>query len=240
MVFDLSQKKVVIIGGSSGMGLATAKAADLLGAEVILAGRSQDKLQAAAKELTHGAKTQSLDIAQPEQLQAFFEKIGHFDHLLTPGSVVHVGGFTQMPYQEEHASFDSKFWGQYYAAKYAVPYINLGGSITLFSGCWGHRPVRGSAIPASINGAIEALARALAVELAPLRVNAICPGIVDTPLFSAMPENERKAFFEQTAKSLPVGRVGTPEDVAQTAIYLMVNGYTTGNTVFVDGGDALR
>ena len=240
MIFDLSQKKVVIIGGSSGMGLATAKAADLLGAEVILAGRSHEKLLAAKKELTHDALTQPLDISQPEQVKAFFEKIGRFDHLLTPGSVVHVGGFTQMPYQEEQDSFNSKFWGQYYAAKYAVPHINQGGSITLFSGCWGQRPVRGSAIPASINGAVEALARALAVELAPLRVNAISPGIIDTPLFSSMPENERKAFFEQTAKSLPVGRVGTSEDVAQTAIYLMVNSYTTGNTVFVDGGDAVR
>ncbi len=239
-MFDLSRKKIVIIGGSSGMGLATAVAANSLGAELILAGRSIEKLQQANDLLSGQAAIHALDAAQPEELQAFFAQIGRFDHLLTPGASVSIGSFTQMAYEDEHNSYQSKFWGQYYAAKFAASNLNSGGSITFFSGCWAHRPVRGSAIPASINGAVESLARALALELAPLRVNVICPGIVDTPLFSAMPETERKAFFEQTAKNLPLNRIGKPEDIAQTAVYLMCNEFTTGTTIFVDGGDSIR
>lgn len=235
-MLTLSGKKVVIIGGSSGMGLATAKMAVALGATVIICSRSADKLSQAKKSIGERTITYPLDTTKPEDIKTLFATIGKFDHLQTPGSSVAVGKFTELSANDEHTSFASKFWGQYYAAKYAVPYINQGGSITFYSGCWGQRPVIGSAIPASINGAIEALTRALAVELAPLRVNVISPGIIDTPLFSGMPEHEKQAFFAKTAQSLPLKKIGTAEEIAQTAVYLMLNTYTTGSTLFVDGG----
>jgi NAD(P)-dependent dehydrogenase (short-subunit alcohol dehydrogenase family) len=239
-MFSLSGKKVVIIGGSSGMGLATAKTAAALGASVIICSRNSDKLSQAKKEIGEKAISYQLDSTKPEEIKKLFAKIGKFDHLQTPGSVIAVGKFTELSTEDEHSSFASKFWGQYYAAKYAVPYINQGGSITFYSGCWGQRPVVGSAIAASINGGVESLARALAVELAPIRVNVISPGIIDTPLFSGMPEHEKRAFFEATAQSIPLKKIGSAEEVAQTATYLMLSTYTTGSTLFVDGGTTLR
>lgn len=240
-MFDLSGKKIVIIGGTSGIGLGIAKACKNSGAGLIIASRSADKLAQSKKELGKEVETQTLDISQPEKIKAFFKKIGKFDHLITPGATVSWGSLGSLAEKDEQASFQSKFWGQYYAAKYGFSNINRGGSMVLFAGCWSQRPGAGAAIPSSINGAIESLGRALAVELGPnIRVNVISPGIIDTPVFSGISAKERKVFFDKTAKELPIKKIGTPAEVAMTAIYLMTNTYTTGSTLYVDGGDTLR
>ncbi|HSW86427.1 MAG TPA: SDR family oxidoreductase [Rhabdochlamydiaceae bacterium] len=237
---DLSEKRIIIIGGSSGIGLAIARAAALEGATILIAGRSQERLQSALQSIQGRAEGIYLDVSSEESVQTFFSNIGSFDHLATPGSSVHPGGCLHLETAKARESFDSKFWGQYFAAKYGAPQIRPGGSIVLFSGVLGHRPLPETATIAAVNGAIEAFGRALALEIAPIRVNTICAGYVDTPLFAKLTEKEREALFDQLSKELLVKRIGLPEEIAETALYLMSNNYTTGSTIFVDGGFMLR
>jgi NAD(P)-dependent dehydrogenase (short-subunit alcohol dehydrogenase family) len=236
----LKGKRVVIVGGSSGIGLAGAKAAAEHGARVIIAGRSEKKLKAALEQIKGKKEYYAGDFTIEENVSAFFEAIGNFDHLVvTAGGKVLPAGFVWTETSVARAVLDGKFWVQYFVAKHGAGHLNAGGSITLFSGMFSRRPAKGFAALAANNGAIEALGRALAIELAPIRVNVISPGIVDTPVYHAMPAEQRESMFEATAKTLPVGRVGRPEDVGETIVYLMQNGYTTGSVVDIDGGAGL-
>lgn len=236
---SLKEKKVVIIGGSSGMGLASAKAAAAEGAYVLIAGRSKEKLNKALDEIEGEAESHSLDVTREEEVRDFFARLGTFDHLVTSAATGAVGPFMEIEAAAVRGVFESKFWGQYYAARYGATGILPGGSITMFAGVASHKPLPGLVAYAAVNGAVEGLCRALAVELAPLRVNVISPGIVMTPAYSGMPEEEREEMFQALAEKLPVRRVGRPEDVAQTVLYLMGNGYTTGTVIHVDGGHLL-
>jgi len=236
---SLKDKKVVIIGGSSGMGLASAKAAAAEGAYVLIAGRSKDRLKRALDEIEGEADAHSLDVSREEEVRDFFTTLGTFDHLVTTAASGAVGPFMEIESSAVRSVFESKFWGQYYAARYGATGIRPGGSITMFAGVASVKPLPGLVAYAAVNGAIEGLCRTLAVELAPLRVNVISPGIVVTPAYAAMPEQEREAMFQALADKLPVKRVGRPEDVARTVLYLMQNGYSTGTVRSVDGGHRL-
>ena len=233
-------QRIMIIGGSSGMGLATAKMAAGEGATVIIASRSEEKLNRARAQIEGNVETLTVNVMDEGSVKAFFEKAGALDHLTTPGSEAAMGQFLELDTKTARVSFDSKFWGQYYAAKYGAPKIRATGSITFFAGIWSQRPVPGGSVITAINSAIEGLGRALAIELAPIRVNTVSPGIVDTPIYSAMPPDKKEAFFKEVAESIPAKRIGRPEDIAKTVLYLMSNGYSTGNTLYVDGGTTLR
>jgi NAD(P)-dependent dehydrogenase (short-subunit alcohol dehydrogenase family) len=233
-------KRVIIIGGSSGIGLATARGAAAEGAEVLLASRSEEKLQKARESFSGKVDVFVVDAEKEESVKTLFEKEREFDHLFTPGSEGARGPFLSLDSQAARRAFDSKFWGQYFAAKYGAPKIRPGGSITFMAGAFSQRPGPGTAVLAAINSAVEGLGRALAVELAPLRVNVVSPGLVDTPNFAKMPADQRSALFKTVAASIPAHRIGTPEDLAEAVLYLMGNGYTTGHTLFADGGMTLR
>lgn len=233
-------QRIVIIGGSSGMGLATARAATSEGATVVIASRSQEKLQKAKEQIQGSVEVLTVNVVDEASVKAFFDKVGEFDHLTTPGNEAAMGPFLQLDATKARSAFDSKFWGQYYAARYGAPKIRAGGSITFFAGIWSQRPVPGGSVITAINSAVEGLGRALAMELAPIRVNTISPGIVDTPIYSVMAPEAKEAMFKDAAAALPVRRVGRPEEIAQTVLYLMSNGFTTGNTLYVDGGATLR
>lgn len=222
------------------MGLATAKMAASEGAAVVIASRSEEKLQAAKAQINGNAEALTVNSMDEKSVKALFDKIGKFDHLVTPGSEAAMGPFLALDIKAARAAFDSKFWGQYHAARFGAPGIRSGGSITFFAGIWSQRPVPGSSVIAAINSAIEGLGRALAVELAPIRVNTVSPGIVDTPIYSGMARDKKEAFFNEVAASIPAKRIGRPEDIAQTVLYLMSNGYTTGSTLYADGGTTLR
>ncbi len=226
----LQKKRVVLIGGSSGIGLATAKAAIQEGGEVVIASRSKEKLEKTLQEIPQSITTFSLDASKESEVCAFFSKIGSFDHLVTTISSSLPGSCVESDALLAQESFQSKFWGQYYAVKYGAPHLRKGGSIVLFSGVYGTRPVMNTAIMSSINSAIEGLGRALAVELSPLRVNVVCPGAIDTPRLASLRGNN--ASFEH----LLTKRIGTPEEAAQAVLYLLSNGYTTGTTLCIDGG----
>ncbi|OXM85126.1 SDR family oxidoreductase [Paenibacillus rigui] len=235
----LQDQKVVIIGGSSGIGLETAKQAIALGAEVIIASRSKDKLQSAQEHLGPRAKAFQLDTTDESQVQSFFEKVGRFDHLVVSAAETSGGSFLQTDTAQARHLFENKFWGQYYAAKYGAAQISPNGSITLFSGVVAYKAMIGSSALGAVNAAVSNLGQTLALELAPIRVNIVSPGIIDTPSRSKMPEDARSSFYTTIAGKLPVKRVGTAEDVAQSVLYLIQNGFVTGTVLHVEGGHLL-
>ncbi|MFY4777107.1 SDR family oxidoreductase [Metabacillus sp. RGM 3146] len=236
---SLKGKRVVVIGGSSGIGLATAKAFLDESAEVIIASRNESKLSEAKETLGGNVEAHELDFRSEEKTKQLFQKIGKFDHLVITAGDGAMGHFSELKIEDVKEAFDSKYWGQYITVLSALPYLNNESSITLTSGVYGVRPPKGASTLASINSAVEGLMRGLTGDLAPIRVNVVSPGIVDTPLYSGMPEENRKDMFEEMAKTLPVGRVAQPEDIAESYVYLAKNGFTTGTVVLNDGGAQL-
>ncbi len=233
-------KRIVLLGGTSGFGLATAEAAAREGAAVVVASSRQERVDQALARLPQGSEGFALDLASEEQICQFFERIGPFDHLVfTAGEALRLGELESVPLQEAKQFFEVRYWGAFMAAKYGSRQIRPGGSITLTSGIVGRRPWKGWSVAASIVGAVEGLTRALAVELAPIRVNAVCAGMVKTELWRTIPEADREAMFHQRGSQLPVGRVGEPDDLAQAYLYLMRESFSTGQVIVVDGGAVL-
>jgi NAD(P)-dependent dehydrogenase (short-subunit alcohol dehydrogenase family) len=236
---SLKGKRVVVIGGTSGIGLSTAKAFLDEAAHVIVASRTAEKLSEAKQTLGGNVEAYELDFRSEERAAEFFKKVGQFDHLVITAGEGAMGEFLQLPVEQAQNAFDSKFWGQYIVVKEAIPYLNKEGSISLTSGVYGKRPPKGASTLAAINSAVEGLMRGLAVDLAPIRVNVVSPGIVDTPIYAGMPEEHRKSMFNTIAKQLPVGRVAQPEDIAESYVYLAKNGFTTGSVILIEGGALL-
>ena len=233
-------KRVVVLGGTSGIGLATAKAAQREGAFIVVASSRRQRVDSALSALQGKADGEVVDLSDEGQVRAFFDRIGAFDHLVfCAGETLHLQTLEKMELDQARAFVNLRFWGAFMAAKYGSPHIRSGGSITLTNGVAGLRPQKGWTMAASICGAMEALTRALAMELAPIRVNAVCPGIVKTELWSDMPESDHQVMFSDIGRKLPVGRVGEADDLAQAYIYLMREGYSTGQVIVVDGGAVL-
>ncbi|MCP3795210.1 SDR family oxidoreductase [Paenibacillus sp. CH40] len=235
----MQNKKIVIIGGSSGIGLETAKQVISLGAEVVIASRSEDKLHKAKEMLGPRAAIYVLDTSDEQQVKSFFEKVGPYDHLIVSAAETSGGSFLQLETDQARKLFGNKFWGQYYAAKYGASQLSTKGSITLFSGVVAYKPMIGSSTLGAVNAAVSNLGQTLALELAPIRVNVVSPGIIDTPSRSKMPENTRNQFYDTVAHKLPVKRVGLAEDVARGVLYLIQNQFVTGTVLHVDGGHIL-
>ena len=232
---SLADKRVVIFGGSAGMGYATAQAALAAGAQVLIAARSPEKLAAARAALGNNVDTAVLDVTDESAVREFFARCGPFDHLVTTAAVVNRKPFFEVTAAEAHAAFESKFWGQFYAARHAAPHIRGNGSITFFSGISSRKGMGGLVVTGAINGAVEALCRALALTLAPVRVNTVCPGFIDTPGHDDAAGRRRKTL-EAVAAAIPAQRVGTAAEVAQTVLYLLQSEFTTGTVIDIDGG----
>jgi NAD(P)-dependent dehydrogenase (short-subunit alcohol dehydrogenase family) len=236
----LDGKRIVVLGGSSGIGLATAKAAAKEGASVVVASSRKARIDDALAKLPAGTEGHVLDLANETAVQALFASLGGFDHLVfTAGETLQLGSLTSTDVEAARRFFGLRYWGAYLAAKYGRGSIRPGGSIVFTSGLAGKRPHAGWALGASICSAMEGLTRALAVELAPIRVNIVCPGVVKSPLWGKMTEADRAALYRQTADRLPVGHVGETEEIAEAYLYLMHQTYGTGQVLVVDGGAAL-
>ena len=229
---QLAGKKVVVVGGSSGIGLATAELAKSEGAEVIIASRNADRLKAAADKL--GAKAIPTDVTNDESVVNLFRACGAVDHVIVTAAQLRSGPFKTVAMEDVRATMEGKFWGAWRVARAAE--IRTGGSLTLVSGFLSIRPRPNSAIVGAANGAIESLARSLALELAPVRVNCVSPGIIDTPIRAAMPEAARRDMLAKTAAALPVGRVGVGDDIARQILAFMTIGFATGSIAYIDGG----
>jgi NAD(P)-dependent dehydrogenase (short-subunit alcohol dehydrogenase family) len=228
----LKGKKVVVVGGSSGIGFSTAELARSEGADVIIASRNGERLNAAAKQL--GVTAVTADVTSDESIANLFRNCGPVDHVVVTATQLRSGPFKTVAMEDVRGTMEGKFWGAWRVAQRAE--IRSGGSLTLVSGFLSVRPRPNSAIVSAANGALESLARALALELAPVRVNCVSPGIIDTPIRAAMPEAERVDMLAKTAAALPVGRVGIGEDIARQIRSFMANGFATGSIVYIDGG----
>jgi NAD(P)-dependent dehydrogenase (short-subunit alcohol dehydrogenase family) len=237
---SLQGKTVVVIGGSSGIGLATAKLALEQGADVVIASRSEQKLRHAQELLGSNVSTYVLDTTREQDVKAFFaDHVQQFDHLVVTAAETSGGAFLTTETEKARQLFENKFWGQYFAAKYGALHLSSQGSITLFSGVVAFKAMVGSAVLGAVNAAVANLGQTLALELAPIRVNVVSPGIIDTPARAHLPADARAAMLESVASKLPVARVGLADDVAEGVIYLLKNGFTTGTTLHVDGGHSV-
>lgn len=238
--FSLKGKKVVILGGSSGLGLAIAKAAAAEGANVVVVSSNAARVQRAVSELPGSCCGIQADLSDETSVMRLFEEIGALDHLaFTAGESLLLSEIAKTELVTARSFFDLRYWGAFMAVKYAAPRMNAGGSIALTGGIVSARPNAGWSIGASICAAMDGFTRAMAVELAPLRVNLVSPGVIRTNLWSSMAETERAAFYDQVAAALPVGHVGEAEHIAQTYMYLMKQPFVTGQILITDGGAAL-
>lgn len=228
----LKGKKVVVVGGSSGIGLSTAELAKAEGAEVVIASRNAERLNAAAAKL--GVTAIPADVTSDESVAGLFRACGPVDHVVVTAAQLKTGPVKTVAMEDVRGTLEGKLWGAWRVARSAE--IRPGGSLTLVSGYLSIRPRPNSAIVAVANGALESLTRALALELAPVRVNCVSPGIIDTPIRAAMPEAARLDMLAKTAAGLPAGRVGEGADIARQIFAFMTIGFATGSIVYLDGG----
>jgi NAD(P)-dependent dehydrogenase (short-subunit alcohol dehydrogenase family) len=210
------------------------------GATAIIASSNADRVKQAVATLDGKAEGHALDLSKERDIQNFFQKIGDFDHLVfTAGDTLQLNELAATDLTKARHAFELRYWAALAAVKYASPHIRKDGSIVLTTGVAGQRPHKGWTVAASVCGTIEALTRALAVELAPIRVNAVCPGVVRTNLWQSMNADAREQLYESVGNSLLVGRVGEACEIARAYLFLMQEGYGTGQTVVLDGGAVL-
>ena len=225
---------VVVIGGSSGIGLATASLARQEGADVTIVGRSREKLDQAQRELGE-VRPVVADIADEAAIGQVFDSLSRVDHVLISAGTIRNGTLVDNKLETLRQIVDERLWGVTYAVRHAVPRMDQG-SIVLTSGTLSSRPRPGTAMLSAMLSAVEALAPALALELAPVRVNAVTPGLIDTPLIENTYGVESGRLLQNRAEVLPAKRVGTADDVAQAMLMLMTNPYITGEVLHIDGG----
>ena len=236
----LEEQKAVIVGGTSGIGLAAAIELCRAGAQVWVTGRTPDKAMAAAAAVGDRATGHAVDARDAVKLQAFFVRVGEIDHLIVAlGGGSAIGAFKDLDEAKMRAGFDNKFWPYLNAIRHGVGHIRGSGSITLITGAAGRRAIKGTSGLAAVNGALQAIIGPLALEFAPIRVNAVSPGLIATPYWDRMPEDARQAMYQRSAASVPVGRVGAPSDVGHAVLFLVRNEFTTGAILDCDGGARL-
>jgi NAD(P)-dependent dehydrogenase (short-subunit alcohol dehydrogenase family) len=238
-----NESHAVIVGGNSGMGLALARRLLAQDCTVTLVGRSRDKLEAAREHLASAGvpRLEQADVTSEDEVRQLFERTGPLDHLVCTAADIR-GAYvvlSELPNEALQRALQSKVVAPMLLAKHVLPRLSPRGSITFTSGIAAWRPrARGVAV-AAINAALEGVVRAMAVELAPIRVNAVSPGWVRTPIWHDVAGDHAERMLAEMATRLPVGRVGEPEDIADAMDFLMGNGYTTGTVLHVEGGHRL-
>lgn len=236
----LQGKRVVLIGGTAGIGLATAHATAAAGGQIVVVSSLPGNVAKALAELPAGAQGETVDVRAESEVRALFDRLGVFDHLVyTAGEAMTLAPVADTEISKVRQFLETRFWGAYASVKYGAAHIRSGGSIVLSSGGASQRPGPGWAVASAALGAMEALGRALAVELAPVRVNVVRAGMTRTDLWQEFPAEAREEMFRSAGAALPVGRIGETDDVARSYVYLMEQEFATGSVVTVDGGGLL-
>ncbi|MBP2300533.1 SDR family oxidoreductase [Azospirillum picis] len=234
----LQGRRVLVIGGASGIGRAVAAAALADGARVTIAGHGEERVRQAAADL--GVEGLVADLADRSSLDALFAHAGPVDHLvITAGPQIGSPPFSRLDLAAARRAVEVKLWGAMEAVQAALPHLAADGSVTLTSGLLSRKAAVGSLAKTVMNAAVEALGKALAKELAPRRVNVVSPGVTATDNWRAIPAAERDAFYAKVGAGLPVGRVGRAEEVAAAYLFAMGNGFVTGTVIDADGGGLL-
>lgn len=229
-------ERVLLIGGTSGIGLAAAKAFASAGAEVTVASSSNEKIERALTEIGNQSSGHQINIRDDADVERAINMLGEFHHIVisTAPSPMPIGRTDSFSIEEAYRAMDTKFWGAYRIGRLAK--IIPGGSLTFVSGILSARPTKSSALLSAINAALDGLVRGLALERAPVRVNSVSPGILaNAAILTKLTETQR---LEAGAR-LPVQKIGTPEQVAEAIMFLAANTYVTGSTVVIDGGGSL-
>ncbi|MGV9664884.1 SDR family oxidoreductase [Nocardia niigatensis] len=232
--------RAVVVGGGSGMGQAIADALLAAGNEVIIVGRSERRLADAVRELGSGKLTAvAADITDEEQVSRLFETVGTVDHVITTAADLRgsYGPIATFDFAQGSGFLDTKLIGSMLLAKHAR--LSENGSLTFISGIAAYRPAVGGAMVATVNAALEGLARALAIELSPIRVNVVSPGWVLTDIWESMPWEDKAERLAAMAEKLPAKRLGQPDDIAAAVLSLLGNRFITGTVLHVDGGHRL-
>jgi NAD(P)-dependent dehydrogenase (short-subunit alcohol dehydrogenase family) len=237
----LQSKHIIVVGGSSGIGLGIARAALAAGGSVTLAARRAQRLEEARVELNGNARVRciAIDVGREPDVVRLFQETGPFDHLVVTAVTTAYGRVEELDLTAAQRVIDSKLLGPLLLCKHGKRYIRPGGSITFTAGINAYRPTPGGAVVAAANGAVVALARTLAVELAPTRVNVVSPGWVDTPVWDSVAGDRKTEMQAAMAARLPVGRIGTVDELADAYLFIMGNTFTTGTVAHVDGGQRL-
>jgi len=230
----LDNKRIVIIGGSSGIGLSLSEHLLAEGSDIVIASRSPEKLLAAKKKLNDEVSTYELDASDEKSVVNFYSNIGSFDHLVITIKPDHlVSAFSESSVVDAKQAFDSKFWGQYNLVRHGLKNISVSGSIVLTSGIASARSYKGFSGTAAINGAIESLVKSLSGEISPVRINAVSPGFIERNGDDQDRLNAVKALGARPS----IDRLGTPKEVAEAYLYLLKNEYSTGSILILDGGE---
>ena len=233
----LRDKKVVVVGRGSGIARAVTLLAQSEGARVVVAGRDPGKLADAYGD--GDVTAEAVDLTDDESIAALADRVGEVDHVVSTASARARGNLADLERKNLQLSFDTKVIGPTMLAKHFAPQINRGGSFVLFSGVNAFKVNIGYLGVAITNGAVDFLTRSLAVELAPIRVNTISPGVIDTGAWDAFGEDGKRNYFERISSSNPARRIGTTEDVADAVLFAMTNSFLTGVTLKIDGGEPL-
>jgi NAD(P)-dependent dehydrogenase (short-subunit alcohol dehydrogenase family) len=235
----MSSPVAVVVGGSSGIGLASARRFQALGAAVHVIGRSKERLDSVAGT-DPGLLAHVADGADREQIAAVLGAIGRIDWLVvTLSGSEGPGTLAELDLDMLRRAFDAKFWGHITTVQAALPHLDQGSSVTLLGAVTARSGMPGTAGIAAINGAVEALVKPLAVELAPIRVNGVSPGFVDTPWWSGLPEDVRQGLFDHAAQLLPARLIATADDIAEVVVLAATNSNITGTVIEADGGARL-
>ena len=237
----LKDQKVVIMGGTSGIGLATAKIIANKGAKIFITGRDQDKLKQAILQLPKTSEGLIVDATSSNDLNNFYKNLGIFDHLVLSLSGKSGGGpFANLNINQLKQGFESKFFAYFMAAQSGLNTISKNGSIIFITASSARTSYPGTSGLAAINGALESMVPTLALELKPIRVNAVSPGIIETPWWNMWPKEQRQDVFNRISTSTPTGRVGQPEDIAHAIVFLLENTFMTGTVIECDGGIRIK
>jgi NAD(P)-dependent dehydrogenase (short-subunit alcohol dehydrogenase family) len=233
----LQDKTVLVVGRASGIARAVTQLASAEGAQVVVAGRDKDKLAAAYSDPRVSAEV--VDMTKDTSIAGLASRVGPVDHVVSTASARARGKLADLKRENLQLSFDTKVIGPTMLAKHFAPQMNTGGSFVLFSGVNAFKVNAGYLGVAITNGAVDFLTRSLAVELAPIRVNTISPGVIDTGAWDSLGDEGKRDYFNHVSSSNPAGRIGTPEDIASAVLFAMTNTFLTGMTLKVDGGEPL-